>query len=168
MAELWDLYDERGELTGETIERGTPLPPGRFHLIIHIWLVASDGSLLIQKRNKPGGWTHGLWAPTAGSITAGEDSRVGAVRECGEEVGIAPAAADLRFHEREFIDDFIQDVWIAPWDGDMSAVRIDPAEVLEARSVRWDQIISMVAAGEFLDYGKEYFRRLRPALFSAI
>jgi 8-oxo-dGTP diphosphatase len=164
MAELWDLYDASGALSGKTMERGLPTPAGYFHLIVHIWLVAADGSLLIQQRNKPGNSTHGFWAPTAGSVTAGEDSRTGAVRECAEEVGIDLNPESLSFHEREFIEDFIQDVWIAPWDGDLQNIRKDPGEVLAVRSVSWSELMELADAGEFIPYGDAYFRRLKSAL----
>ena len=34
--ELFDLYDDERNFTGETIERGKPLPENRYHLVIHI------------------------------------------------------------------------------------------------------------------------------------
>lgn len=164
MKEIWDLYDAEGQLTGGTVTRGSSLPPGYFHLIVHIWLIAPDGRLLIQQRNKPGNESHGFWAPTAGSIVSGEDSAAGALRETGEEVGVILNADQLLFHEREFIDDFMQDVWLAPWDGDPDACIIDPEEVLAIRSVTWQDIMEMLTDGKFIPYGEEYFRRLKTAL----
>ena len=38
MAELWDLYDADGQKTGRFHERGKPLPPGGYHIIIHVWI----------------------------------------------------------------------------------------------------------------------------------
>lgn len=34
--ELFDLYDDERNFTGETIERGKPLPENRYHLVIHM------------------------------------------------------------------------------------------------------------------------------------
>lgn len=31
--ELFDLYDDERNFTGETIERGKPLPENRYHLV---------------------------------------------------------------------------------------------------------------------------------------
>lgn len=50
--ELFDLYDDERRLTGETIERGAPLPESRYHLVIHICILGSDGKMLIQQRNR--------------------------------------------------------------------------------------------------------------------
>lgn len=38
--ELFDLYDDERNFTGETIERGKPLPENRYHLVIHICILA--------------------------------------------------------------------------------------------------------------------------------
>lgn len=48
--ELFDLYDDERRLTGETIERGDPLPESRYHLVIHICIFNSEGKMLIQQR----------------------------------------------------------------------------------------------------------------------
>lgn len=48
--ELFDLYDDERNFTGETIERGKPLPENRYHLVIHICIFGSDGKMLIQQR----------------------------------------------------------------------------------------------------------------------
>lgn len=37
--ERWDLLDDDRRLTGETLRRGEPLPPGRFHTIIGVWTI---------------------------------------------------------------------------------------------------------------------------------
>ncbi len=164
MAELWDVYDRDGAMTGEVIERGRKLPSGKYHLIVHLWLKDPDGRLLIQQRNKPGGPTHELWAPTAGSITSGETSKVGVIRECLEEIGLDLPESELVFHEREFIADFIQDVWFAPWDGIVQTLTADPVEVLALRSVSWDEMMTLLREKRFIAYGEDYFQRLKTAL----
>lgn len=168
MAELWDVYDAQGKLTGNTVERGQALPVGGYHLIVHIWLVGPDGNLLIQQRNKPGSLSHRLWAPTAGSIVAGEHSRAGALRETQEEIGLTLHHHDIQLHEREFIDDFIQDVWIGRWHGDLSRLTPDPEEVLAVETVGWDEILARVSNGEFINYGEAFFQRLEHRLQSML
>ena len=36
--EYWDLLDDDRRMTGETLLRGEPLPEGRFHTIIGVWI----------------------------------------------------------------------------------------------------------------------------------
>lgn len=85
--ERFDLVDAEGQLTGETIERGTPIPPNRYHHVVQVFTFNAGKELLITKRHpeKPYG---NLWEITAGSVIAGETIRDGAVRELAEETGI--------------------------------------------------------------------------------
>lgn len=52
-AEIWDIIDQNGNKTGKTTVRGRfNLNPGEYHLVVHIWIISSDGKILIQKRSK--------------------------------------------------------------------------------------------------------------------
>ena len=85
--ERFDLVDIDGQLTGETIQRGEPIPAHRYHHVVQIFTFNAKKELLITKRHpdKPYG---NLWEITAGSVVAGEAVRDGAVRELAEETGI--------------------------------------------------------------------------------
>lgn len=50
--ELFDLYDDERRLTGETIERGKPLPENRYHLVIHICILAVTAKCLYNSVNR--------------------------------------------------------------------------------------------------------------------
>lgn len=53
--ELWDVYDEKRNLTGRLHRRGDPLPEGDYHLVVQVWMRNSRGEYLLTKRtpNKP-------------------------------------------------------------------------------------------------------------------
>ena len=51
MAEIWDLYDSRGEKTGKTMTRGENIPSGLYHIGVHIWPINDKGEFLIQRRS---------------------------------------------------------------------------------------------------------------------
>ena len=97
MAEYWDLYDGAGQLTGEKHLRGTAVPEGRFHKVVHIWIQNSKGELLMQKRSDTVDNCPGEWATTGGSVQAGEEPLTTAVRELSEELGITVSAEELRY-----------------------------------------------------------------------
>ncbi len=85
--EIWDLYNELGEKLNITKKRGEQLEENEFHLVVNVWIVNDKKELLISQRiaTKP----HGLmWETTGGSVTAGEGSLLGAVREAQEELGV--------------------------------------------------------------------------------
>lgn len=87
MAELWDIYTEDRMPTGRLHERGVPIPQGDYHIVVNCWVVTGEGEILLSQRDpaKPFG---NLWECTGGSVVAGEDSLLGALREVKEEVGI--------------------------------------------------------------------------------
>ena len=86
--EIFDLYNEKRELTGKTHIRGEIIPEGYFHLVVHVWLRCPDGRFLISKRAATKPTYPLLWECVGGSVIAGENSREGALREVFEEVGI--------------------------------------------------------------------------------
>lgn len=96
MAEYWDLYDATGRKTGEKHLRGTKVPEGRFHKVVHIWIRNSSGELLMQKRSDTVDNCPGEWATTGGSVQAGEEPLDTAVRELSEELGINVSAEELQ------------------------------------------------------------------------
>lgn len=46
--ELWDIYNENREKTGRTIVRGQKLGENEYHLVVHMWIINSNGQFLIQ------------------------------------------------------------------------------------------------------------------------
>lgn len=97
MAEYWDLYDGAGQKTGEKHLRGTEVPEGRFHKVVHIWIQNSRGELLMQKRSDTVDNCPGEWATTGGSVQAGEEPLTTAVRELAEELGMNVSAEELQY-----------------------------------------------------------------------
>lgn len=97
MAEYWDLYDGAGQKTVGKHLRGTEIPEGGFHKVVHIWIQNSKGELLIQKRSDKVDNCPGEWAATGGSVQAGEEPLLTAVRELYEELGITVVPGELRY-----------------------------------------------------------------------
>lgn len=87
--EIWDACDREGNLTGEKLIRGEPIPAGRYHMVCEVLVRHADGSYLCMKRSstKEGfpGW---LEATAGGSALAGEDKLACVRRELREETGI--------------------------------------------------------------------------------
>ena len=96
MAEYWDLYDGAGQKTGKKHLRGTSVPEGCFHKVVHIWIQNSRGELLMQKRSDKVDNCPGEWATTGGSVQAGEEPLTTAVRELAEELGMNVFAFETR------------------------------------------------------------------------
>ena len=96
--EIFDIVDENGQPTGETVTRSKAHAEGIRHRTAHIWVVPENGDkteVLLQKRamNKdsfPGRYD----TSSAGHIQAGDEPLESAVRELSEELGIQADPAD--------------------------------------------------------------------------
>ncbi len=144
MSERWDLYNERRERTGQTVERGQPIPQGCYHLVVSVWLVNSDGQILLSQRHSDKSYPL-LWECTGGSVVAGEDSLTGALREVQEELGIVLSRADAQLlsqTRRDALQDFY-DVWLFRTDVPPGQLALQQTEVVAAKWVNPAQLLQL-------------------------
>ena len=160
--ELWDLYNKDRELIGKTHVRGEAIPEGCFHLVVHVWIRNKHGEYLISQRSANRPTFPLMWECVGGSVTAGEDSLAGALREVFEEVGIElnPTSGRVVFSRvrdviggKRFGD--IMDVWLFDFDGDADLDTATTDEVADARWMRVEEIRTLYEEGKLvhtLDY----------------
>ena len=145
MAEYWDLYDGAGQLTGKKHLRGTPVPEGCFHKVVHIWIQNSKGELLMQKRSDKVDNCPGVWATTGGSVQAGEEPLTTAVRELSEELGISVSAEALQYCLMIRRKDAFCYVYMLRRDIEAEALTLQECEVAVAEWMTLEKIDRMVA-----------------------
>lgn len=156
--ERWDIYDANGHPTGKTVARGgVRLNPGEYHLVVHIWVVSSDGRLLIQRRADNKELMPGEWAAIGGAAVSGEDSATAARRELCEEMGIPTAPDDLKLIRRIVRKNSFVDVWMLRTDVAVSQLTLQESEVSEAKLITIADFEKMVKSGLFHNYGPDYF-----------
>ena len=156
--ERWDLLDENGCPTGKTTIRGNnTLKSGEYHLVVHIWIVSSDGRFLIQRRSPKKKLMPGEWAATGGAAISGESSFEAASRELYEELGIRSDEKSLKMLLRLKRRNSLLDVWCIKSDLPESELVLQPSEVAEAKWISYSQLKGMIENGLFHNYGKEYF-----------
>ncbi|MCR4586990.1 MAG: NUDIX domain-containing protein [Lachnospiraceae bacterium] len=113
MEEMFDITDENGIPTGETVTRSRAHNEGIMHRTAHIWVIRRRGEqidVLLQKRSANKESFPGMYdTSSAGHIQAGDEPLESAKRELGEELGIRAQDEDLtyvgKFHihyEKEF------------------------------------------------------------------
>ena len=156
--ELWDLYTRDRHPTGETHIRGEKLPPERYHLVVHVWIRNSRGEWLISQRAASRPTFPLMWESVGGSVTAGEDSLTGAIREAEEEVGVRLAPAQGRLVTstvRERFQD-IKDDWLFLYDGPIDLRNATTDEVADMRWMSVEEIRKLYDAGELV-HTLEYF-----------
>ena len=105
-----DLYNEKRELTGETIYKGEEIPDGKYIIVVLVFIQNSEGKFLIQKRSER---KNGKFATTGGHPKSGENSIQGIITEVKEEIGIDIKSEDLQLYfsgksdeEKVFWDDY--------------------------------------------------------------
>ena len=156
--EKWDIIDENGQLSGKTVLRNNArLKPGEYHLVVHIWVVSSDGRVLIQRRADTKKLMPGEWAATGGAAISGEDSFTAASRELFEELGIRSDRSNLKKILRLKRRNSLLDIWLIASNLTVNELKLQESEVAEAKWVTLAELKEMVKENKFHNYGKEYF-----------
>lgn len=161
--EIWDLYNEKRELTGRDHIRGEIIPQGYYHLVVSVWIRNKKGEYLISQRSADRPTYPLMWECVGGSVIKGEDSLAGALRETKEEVGItlSPENGKLvhsvtgRIVNGVKMSDIL-DVWLFTYDG---PVILEQATTNEVAQVCWmtkDKIKEMFDTGKLI-HSLEYF-----------
>jgi 8-oxo-dGTP pyrophosphatase MutT (NUDIX family) len=156
--ELCDVVDELGARIGRTVARDTPLAPGEYYLVVHVWIRDEAGDYLVQQRAHDRATDPGVWATTAGYVQAGEDSLAAAVRETREELGLQLQPAQLERLKRHALDDRVEDIWLAT----VSRAALGPPEpgpeVADWKWISKAMLNELVNRGDFFRYS--YFDSL--------
>lgn len=167
--ELWDLYNEKRELTGHEHIRGEAIPDGFYHLVVHVWIRNSKGEYLISQRSLDRPTCPLMWECVGGSVIKGENSLVGAMRETQEEVGIALSPESGRIvHSvvRRMINGVkfndILDVWLFEYDGDVSLEQATTNEVAQVVWMSKAQIKNLFDDGKLVHTLQYFFEEALP------
>ncbi len=158
MPECWEILDGDGNPTGKTMRRGENcLKSGEYHLVAHIWVVASNGNFLIQKRAENKRLMPGEWAATGGAAIAGETPFEAAHRELKEELGLESTPNTLQRIVRLKRRNSLVDIWVITVDRPAESFILQKSEVDRVRWITPEAFRQMIHDGEFHNYGKEYF-----------
>jgi 16S rRNA (adenine1518-N6/adenine1519-N6)-dimethyltransferase len=92
---LFDVVDENDVPVG-TAKRAEVHAKNLIHRAVHVFVLNRHGDLYLQKRSRLKDMNPCVWdSSVSGHLDAGEDYLQAAVRELGEEIGIAANAEDL-------------------------------------------------------------------------
>lgn len=159
MKEMLDVYDINGNKTGEVVERYHHQIEGNYYLCIHAYIVTSDGKYILQKRSMEKKYFPGIWDITCGAADAGEDSYTAALREVKEELGLELEGYEYRLIGRNIYFDCLNDVYFFYTDYSVEDCVLDPAEVMEVKSVYATELLSFINESPFKS--TEYFAMIK-------
>ena len=148
--ELWDLYDRDRNLTGLSQIRGKPIPEGRYHLVVHVWIRNASGEYLISQRSPDREKDPLKWESVGGSALMGEDSLSAALREVQEEVGVSlnpNQGKVVKTMLREHLQDIV-DIWLFEYDGQIDISKASTKEVAQAHWMEVEDIRALADKGE--------------------
>lgn len=136
--EMLDIYDENKVKTNKIVERkaGVVFNENEYILYVQCWVINTEGKILLTQRklNKKHG---GMWEPTGGLVTAGEDSIQGIKRELVEEIGLVVQDSDLKFvktkRDRRDTANFIRDIFVIKKDVKLDELKFNDGEVINAK-----------------------------------
>jgi isopentenyldiphosphate isomerase len=145
--EIFDVVDDEGRPTGETVSRQEAHEKGIRHRTAHIWVIRRGPEkggiqILLQKRAMDKDSFPGQYdTSSAGHIHAGDEPRISAVRELQEELGIAVRPEELKFagkfrvhytetfHGKPFLDDEVAFVYVCDRPVTLSELKLQKEEV---------------------------------------
>lgn len=171
MVEWIDVLTREGQPTGARKSMAEIHRDGDWHRAAHVWIVARDGRVLLQRRSKRKVNNPDLWdVSAAGHLSAGESAIDAAVRETHEELGLAITPGELQFvaalpqscvlNNGTYFDNEFHEIFLVRRDVELDALRLDPKEVAE---VKW--VNELRPDGSFVPHVQEYAllsRLLRP------
>ena len=153
--ELFDLYDSERNKTGQTMERGTPIPKGCYRMVVHVCVFGSNGKMLIQRRQPFKRSWSGMWDLTVGgSSVSGDTSLAAAIRETSEEIGVQLAPYELKRVLTIQTESIFDDIYIVQKDLDETVLTLQYEEVEQVKWADIDWIKSMIDDGVFIPYHK--------------
>lgn len=146
--ELWDVYNRDRQKTGRVHRRGEPLPPGDFHLVVHIWVRDKDGKYLLTKRSPNKGFPN-LWEAPGGSALVGDDSLTAALREAREETGLTLLPENAVLAEARQWTDHFTDIWLFRQDFSLDDITLAEGETCDARKATAAEVLQLYNEGSF-------------------
>lgn len=155
MAEMWDLYDKNRTKTGRLMRRGDPIPPGGYHLVVHVCIFNREGQMLIQQRQPfKQGWPNRWDFTAAGSAVAGDSSQQAAERECLEEIGYRLQLDGMRPQMTLNFPDGFDDYYAVQREVDLTTLKLQYEEVQAVRWASLDEILQMMDDETFVGHSK--------------
>lgn len=148
--EKWDVYDENCNFKGYTKTREDVFDKSEYHLSVSSWIINKNKELLIQKRAACKRIHPNKWGITGGSVSAGETSRQGCVRETFEEIGLLIEEKDLIFLSRTLWENTIFDDYVIIKEFLIENAVIQKKEVDEIKWASIDEIKQLFRSGLFM------------------
>ena len=146
MEEILDIYDANKVKTEKKHIRGNDtLKANEYVVVVETLILNSKGQILLGQRSENKKRNPLKWETTQGSVKSGEDSKIAAIRELKEELGIEVSEGNLNYVQTLKDDDehIFKDMFWAKKDIDINLVRLTDGEVVDAKWVDINEFNNM-------------------------
>jgi 8-oxo-dGTP diphosphatase len=143
--EYRDLYDENKNLTGEKIQKGDPIPKGKYYLTVVVWIQNNKNEFLLQINKK-----YNMWTTTGGHPKTGETSLDGIVTEIKEELGVDVEKDNLALFKTIKTEDDFVDLYYIKHDIDLNNITMQEEEVDNVKWFSKNQISNLIEENKLL------------------
>jgi isopentenyldiphosphate isomerase len=152
--ELLEIFDAKGNPTGQASPRAAVHLAGDWHQAFHCWILRHrKQEVVLQRRSMTKDTFAGCWdAAAAGHWRFGETAEE-AAREIAEELGLAVNFAELAYRGREqgsrhvangLIDREHHQVYVLECDRPLTDYHPDPSEVMGLAAFAADDLLALV------------------------
>ena len=166
--ELWDLYDEWGNMLCETWDRAKKdrIPEGKYHIVCDVLIRNVHGEYLLTLRDPHKDIHPGEWEASAGgSALAGETPLQAAEREMFEETGLTATNMELLNETVRPESRAIFYSYLAETECGRDAVRLQAGETVDYRWVDARGLLEYIRSDTALKSHNEryadFFDRIR-------
>lgn len=153
--ELIDILDENEIKIGKTATRKEVHKKGLWHRAIVIALINENKQILLQQRSYNKEKNAGMWdISVAGHLSAGDTSKIGAIRELKEELNVDCTENELKFIltykdqkiiREDFIENQFYDFYILNKnDIKISDIVVQESEVAQVKYIDINELKSML------------------------
>ena len=141
-----DILNRFREQTGVTKGR-KELGKGEYRISTHIWVMDSNGRILVLKRSEQEDKFPGMWAQVGGGVVAGDTSKETVIKECLEELGLTVKEENMYYVASYIRTRDIVDVWLVRQNVNLEELVLQEEEVADAKLVTLNEFDSMIDSG---------------------
>ncbi len=120
---------------------------GEYRISTHIWVMDSNGRILVLKRSEQEDKFPGMWAQVGGGVVAGDTSKETVIKECLEELGLTVKEENMYYVASYIRTRDIVDVWFVRQDINIDELVLQEEEVADAKLVTLNEFDSMIDSG---------------------
>lgn len=164
--ELVKVLDKKNEYTGNIKDR-KELIENEYRNLIHIWVINSNGELLIQKRSSLKKHYPNLWSVTSGCVHLDESFVDTCKRELKEEINVELNENNLEYVMSYKLREVVVQVYVLYQDVDVSKIKLQEEEVLDYKFVTKDELLRMIKIKETagsINYFEFFYKVLKNEL----